>query len=227
MGAIERAANSAVQGTMPRADVQGFSLHAALRRGAHERQLLEQIFRCITRPALANERVPCNAAGPLALRLKTPWRDGTSHIVMSPLEFMQRPAARARRPRLHLIRFHGVLAPSSTNEARPRAMVVPDGPGPNCGGQLKIIASLVESAVIERILTHWDCRPGRLPGLRHAALCSTLRDCGPAPPGCGVWLHLARYIAVVAGESQGFAPARSRFQPGQRARVSFGFGRRP
>ena len=33
-------------------------------------------------------------------------------------------------------------------------MVVPDGPGPNSGGQLKIIASIVESAVIERILTH-------------------------------------------------------------------------
>ena len=26
--------------------------------------------------------------------------------------------------------------------------------GPNCGGRLKIIASIVESAVIERILTH-------------------------------------------------------------------------
>jgi hypothetical protein len=24
------------------------------------------------------------------LKLKTPWRDGTTHLVMSPLEFMQR-----------------------------------------------------------------------------------------------------------------------------------------
>ena len=30
---------------------------------------------------------------------------------MSPLEFMQRLAALVPRPRLHLIRFHGVLAP--------------------------------------------------------------------------------------------------------------------
>ena len=36
----------------------------------------------------------------------------TTHIVMSPLEFMQRLAALVPRPRLHLIRFHGVLAPS-------------------------------------------------------------------------------------------------------------------
>jgi len=34
---------------------------------------------------------------------KTPWRDGTTHLVMSPLEFMQRLAALVPRPRLHLI----------------------------------------------------------------------------------------------------------------------------
>ena len=44
------------------------------------------------------------------LKLKTPWRDGTTHLVMSPLEFMQRMAALVHRPRLHLIRFHGVHA---------------------------------------------------------------------------------------------------------------------
>jgi hypothetical protein len=38
---------------------------------------------------------------------------GTTHIPMSPLEFMQRLAALVRRPRLHLIRFHGVLAPNT------------------------------------------------------------------------------------------------------------------
>jgi len=29
----------------------------------------------------------------MELELKTPWRDGTTHLVMSPLEFMQRLAA--------------------------------------------------------------------------------------------------------------------------------------
>ncbi len=47
------------------------------------------------------------------LTLKTPYRDGTTHIVMSPLEFMQRFATLVPRPRLHLIRFHGVLAPNA------------------------------------------------------------------------------------------------------------------
>ncbi len=40
---------------------------------------------------------------------------------MSPLEFMQRLAALVPRPRLHLIRFHGVLAPN----AGLRAALVP------------------------------------------------------------------------------------------------------
>jgi hypothetical protein len=58
------------------------------------------------------------------LKLKTTWRDGTTHLVMSPLAFMQRLAALVPRPRLHLIRFHGVLAPN----AKLRPAVVPQGP---------------------------------------------------------------------------------------------------
>jgi hypothetical protein len=61
---------------------------------------------------------------PRMLQLKSPWRDGTTHIVMSPLELMQRLAALVPRPRLHLIRFHGVLAP----HAKLRAQIVPSVP---------------------------------------------------------------------------------------------------
>lgn len=52
----------------------GFSLHAAVRCAADERKRLEQLCRYITRPALANERVQCNAAGQVVLKLKTPGR---------------------------------------------------------------------------------------------------------------------------------------------------------
>ena len=123
------------------------------------------------------------------LKLKTPWRDGTTHLIMSPLEFMQRLAALVPRPRLHLIRFHGVLAPN----AKPRALEVTQEPAPaapaappaecetnrethrpvrlswakllkrvfaldlehcpNCGGEPKIIAAILQS-VIEKVLTH-------------------------------------------------------------------------
>ena len=45
------------------ADIDGFSLHAAVRCAADDRQALEQLCRYITRPALAHERVQTNAAG--------------------------------------------------------------------------------------------------------------------------------------------------------------------
>jgi hypothetical protein len=88
-----------LRGAMPREDrarqalcagIDGFSLHAAVRVEAHDRNRLEQLCRYITRPgsALSDERVQLNAAGQVELKLKTPWRDGTTHLVMSPLEFM-------------------------------------------------------------------------------------------------------------------------------------------
>lgn len=56
--------------------------------------------------------------------LKSPYQDGTTHIVMTPLEFMPRLAALVPRPRLHLIRFHGVLTPN----AKRRPPIVPSRP---------------------------------------------------------------------------------------------------
>ena len=103
---------------------------------------------------------------------------------MSPLEFMQRLAALVPRPRLHLIRFHGVLAPN----AKLRREIVPSPPeqatapacdhAQGCAGahelgqtaqtslrhrhrtlpelrrQLKIIAAIEDPPVIVRILAH-------------------------------------------------------------------------
>jgi len=105
-------------------NAQGFSLHAEVCCAAHQRKKLEHLCRYITRPAIANERLALNRAGQVVLTLKTPYREGTTHIVMSPLEFIQRLAALVPRPRLHLIRFHGVLAPN----ARPRPAIIPGMP---------------------------------------------------------------------------------------------------
>ncbi len=148
-----------LQGAMPRArtarqplcaDIDGFGLHAAVRVEAHDRKRLEQLCRYITRPAMSDERVQLNAAGQVELKLKTPLRDGTTHLVMSPLEFMQRLAALVPRPRLHLIRFHGVLAPN----AKLRALVVPQGPEKE--------ELLTEAALAEGQVEHAQVRPGRI-----------------------------------------------------------------
>lgn len=61
---------------------------------------LEQLCRYIARKALSDDRVQLNAAAQVELELKTPWRDGTTTLVMSPLEFMQRLAALVLRLRL-------------------------------------------------------------------------------------------------------------------------------
>ena len=68
---------------------------------------------------------------------------------MSTLQFMQRLAALVPRLRLHLTRFRGVLAPSSTTATK---IDVEDCP--NCGGSLKTITAILEQPVIEKILTH-------------------------------------------------------------------------
>ena len=51
------------------AAAQGFSLHAAVRCGAHQRKELERLCRTITRPAIANERVKRDGAGNVVLQL--------------------------------------------------------------------------------------------------------------------------------------------------------------
>jgi len=99
----------------------GFSLHANVVCGPHQRLTLERLCRYITRPALGHKRLRRTPTGEVALQLKTPYHDGTTHVVMAPLEFLQRLAALVPRPRLHLIRFHGVLAP----HAAIRAQIVP------------------------------------------------------------------------------------------------------
>ena len=47
----------------------------------------------MSRPAIAAERLTLTAQGDVQFRLKTPYRDGTTHIVLEPLDFMARLAA--------------------------------------------------------------------------------------------------------------------------------------
>jgi hypothetical protein len=48
----------------------------------------------LTCQALGHKRLRRPSAGEVVLPLKTPYRDGTIDLVMSPLEFLQRLAAR-------------------------------------------------------------------------------------------------------------------------------------
>ncbi len=56
-----------------------------------------------------------------ATQLKTPYRDGTTHVIFEPHDFIARLAALVPKPRVNMTRFHGVFAPNSQY----RAVVTP------------------------------------------------------------------------------------------------------
>lgn len=109
----------------------GFSLHAGVAMTGQERDKIEKLCRHIARPAVALERLSLNQRGQVVYTLKKPYDDGTTHIVMTPLELMERLGAIVPRPRVHLIRFAGVFAPHYKYRAlvvpKPKAEPNPDG----------------------------------------------------------------------------------------------------
>jgi hypothetical protein len=99
-------------------DVSGFSLHAGVATKANEREKLERLCRYITRPAVSTKRLSMTRNGRVRYELKTPWRNGTTHVIFEPLDFISRLIALVPRPRVNLTRFHGVFAPNSKHRAQ-------------------------------------------------------------------------------------------------------------
>jgi hypothetical protein len=116
-------------------EAAGFSLHAGVATKANERAKLERLCRYITRPAVSTKRLSLTRNGRLRYELKTPWRNGTTHVIFEPLDFMfrmngmpqaqgcagaavSRLVALVPKPRVNLTRFHGVFAPNSKYRAQ-------------------------------------------------------------------------------------------------------------
>jgi hypothetical protein len=55
--------------------------------------------------------------GRVRYELKTPWRNGATHVIFEPLDFISRLVALVPKPRVNLTRFHGVFAPNSKYRA--------------------------------------------------------------------------------------------------------------
>jgi hypothetical protein len=107
------------------AEDTGFSLHADVWVGAHDRERLERLCRYVARPAIATERLCEREDGRIEYGLRRPWRDGTTGFVFEPGELIEKLVALVPAPRGHLVRYHGVLA----SRARWRAQVVRDRGG--------------------------------------------------------------------------------------------------
>jgi len=161
------------------ARASGFSLHAATICEAWQRSRLERLCRYITRPPIATKRLSVDGRGRVVYRYKHPFRDGSTHVVLEPLDFIARLAALVPRPRLNLTRFHGVFAPNFKHRDRivpQRAQRAVEGDKPvapmswmqrlkrvfaidietcpECGGRLRVIACIEDPPLIAKILGH-------------------------------------------------------------------------
>ena len=167
------------------AQLSGVSLHAGTCCRPRDRDSLERLCRYIARPAVSNERLSVNDRAQVVYRLKHPFGDGTTHVVLDPIDFIARLAALVPRPRAHLTRYHGVFAPNFKHRHR----IIPNPVHPSarepqaarpapmrwmqrlervfhidieycglCGGTLRVIACIETPELIERILTHLAAR---------------------------------------------------------------------
>jgi hypothetical protein len=78
---------------------------------------------------VAIERLSLTPQGNIRYALKTPYRDGTTHVIFEPLDFLARLASLVPSPRVNLTRFHGIFAPNH----RLRAQIVPGKRGRGAG----------------------------------------------------------------------------------------------
>ena len=93
--------------------MHGFSLHCATAVKTSDRKGLERLVSYMARGPLANERVTLTGHGKVKLKLKTNYSDGTSHLLFTKSEFIERLAALIPPPRTHLVRWSGFFAPKS------------------------------------------------------------------------------------------------------------------
>ena len=103
------------------ANVGGFSLNARVWVGGSDREKLEKLIRYMARGPIATERLSESYPNLLIYKMKTPWRDGTTHVSFSHLDFIARLVALIPPAKMNLVRYHGVFAPNFKD----RGLIVP------------------------------------------------------------------------------------------------------
>ncbi len=166
--------------------IDGFSLHANVAIGKKNREGLERLCRYTTRPAIAESRLTKDSEGSILYELKKPYKDGTTHVKFSQLEFMEKIMCLIPPPRHHLIRFHGVLAPNNSwrssivpkkkiqkktgknvywipwAELLKRTFEVDSLSCKKCNHTMKIVAVILEQKIIQKIMNCLGIKEERL-----------------------------------------------------------------
>jgi hypothetical protein len=134
----------------------------------------------VARPPLAAGSLQRISDEKYTFKLKPPWSDGTTHLILSPMELIEKLASLVPPPRVNLVRYHGVLAPHAKN----RKSVVPKKPDeeelrktrghsknrilwaallartfnlkmetcPDCGGRMTIVEAVTDPASVKTYL---------------------------------------------------------------------------
>jgi hypothetical protein len=160
----------------------GFDLHANTSVRAKNRRKLERLCRYLLRPPVAEDRLSFGPDGSVLLRLKTPWRDGTSHLALEPVELLAKLAALIPRPYVNLIVYHGVLAPNAKwrrevvdfGRAKVERKTTASGPGKATASYNRSWAELMRRGLDIDVLECPDCG-GRLRFVAAIMLSSAIR----------------------------------------------------
>ena len=84
----------------------------------HQRDKLERLCRYVSRPAVSEKRLALTPNVHVRYELKTPYRNGTTHVIFEPMDFMAKLAALVPNPLVNLTRFHGIFAPNSKHRVQ-------------------------------------------------------------------------------------------------------------
>ncbi len=169
--------------THRKARIDRFDLDAEVCVKEHRCERLEALFRYVLRPPLALDRLKRLGPDLVALELKRPWSDGTTHASMSVRTFLTRLAALVPRPRANTTLYYGVLAP----HAKHRNAIVPTPPDQSrahdaswaalmrhafgldvlscrlCRGRMRFTHVVFDPDEVRRLLGHLRCFSDPLP----------------------------------------------------------------
>ena len=82
--------------------MNGVSLHANTSINSLERDRLYKLIEYIARGPISNKRLEITKLGFVKLELKTPWSNGTTHLLFTKEEFLEKLAALIPPPQTHL-----------------------------------------------------------------------------------------------------------------------------
>ena len=148
-----------------------------MRVPADQRDRLERLCRYTLRPTVAQDRLRLTTEGQVVLQLRHPWSDGTTHLLLDPLELLERLAVLIPRPRINLILYHGILGA----RAAWRSLVVGVG-NPADRGEAGSTDAPTVDARADISLCEVGATDGRMAGVHAAPHEASATESAPDPP---------------------------------------------